>query len=312
MRRLLAILFLCAACREGAGSGHSSARPEEATSTIATASADPKASTLAASAPAPPMTFEQENDAWKAKRQVSLLKEDGWLTLVGLTWLREGSNEVKLPSNPPVTAHFELHGGKVTFRDPATNTLRQLRDDSDPQGAEVIQSGSFRYNVIRRNDRFAIRMKDSSSPSRTGFRGLDYFPADPKWRIEGRFERYDPPRTIAITNVLGMTSQEVAPGAIVFSVMGKSYRVEPILEKGETDLFLIFKDRTNGKETYGAARYLYARPPGPDGKVILDFNHAYNPPCAFTPYATCPLPPPQNRLPFRIEAGEKKYAGGHA
>ena len=109
-----------------------------------------------------------------------------------------------------------------------------------------------------------------------------------------------------------MTGDETSPGAIVFTVDGKEYSIDPILEQGESDYFIIFRDATAGKETYPAARYLYAAPPGPDGKIILDFNKAYNPPCAFTPYATCPLPPPQNKLPFRIEAGEKKYAGGHA
>ena len=108
-----------------------------------------------------------------------------------------------------------------------------------------------------------------------------------------------------------MVSDETSPGVLVFSLDGKEYRLEPILEQGEKDLFILIRDATSGQDTYGAARYLYAHPPGPDGKTIVDFNHAYNPPCAFTPYATCPLPPPQNRLPIRIEAGEKKYAGGH-
>src|SRR5438132_13423089 len=109
-----------------------------------------------------------------------------------------------------------------------------------------------------------------------------------------------------------MTSDEASPGALVFTLAGKTFRIDPILEQGEKDLFIIFKDATAGKETYPAARYVYASQPGANGKTVIDFNHAYNPPCAFTPYATCPLPPPQNRLPIRIEAGEKKYAGGHA
>ena len=145
----------------------------------------------------------------------------------------------------------------------------------------------------------------------TKFAGLDYFPFNPKWRVKAKFQPYQPPRKIPITNVLGMTSDEISPGLLVFNVDGHDYRLEPILEQGEKDYFIIFRDATSGKETYPAARYLYASPPGADGKTIVDFNKAYNPPCAFTPYATCPLPPPQNRLGVRIDAGEKKYAGGH-
>ncbi|MGZ7039414.1 MAG: DUF1684 domain-containing protein, partial [Thermoanaerobaculia bacterium] len=151
--------------------------------------------------------------------------------------------------------------------------------------------------------------KDSSSPARTKFKGLDYFPFNPKWRVEASFEPFNPPRKIPIVNVLGMSSEEISPGLLVFKVDGKEYRLQPILEQGEKDYFLIFRDDTSGKETYTAARYLYATPPGPDGKTIIDFNRAYNPPCAFTHYATCPLPPPQNRLHVRVDAGEKKYAG---
>jgi uncharacterized protein (DUF1684 family) len=188
----------------------------------------------------------------------------------------------------------------------------RLRDDTDEKdGPTVMKSGTLTFLVIRRGDRLGIRVKDSESEARRNFKGLDYFPADPKYRVEARFEPYNPPKKIPITNVLGMLSLETSPGALVFTIDGKELRLDPIYEQGTTDLFIIFKDATSGHETYGAARYLYASPPV-NGKTIVDFNHAYNPPCAFTPYATCPLPPPQNRLPIRIEAGEKKYAGGHA
>jgi len=215
--------------------------------------------------------------------------------------------------------HATLAGGKVTI-DPLPEmriegkpvaSPVELHNDLDPNGPTVVELGTLRFHVIKRNDRYALRVKDRASDARTHFAGLDYFPTDPRWRVEARWVPYNPPHKIPITNVLGMTSDEVAPGRLVFAVEGKEYSVEPILEQGEKDLFIIFRDATAGKETYGAARYLYATPPGADGKVIVDFNKAYNPPCAFTPYATCPLPPAQNKLPFRIEAGEKKYAGGH-
>lgn len=276
----------------------------------------------AAAGPAAPaaVPYDQQILQWRANRLARLTSDDSWLTLVGLLWLNEGKNEVALPARPPAKVRATLHGGKVTI-DPLpgmtidgklVSSPVELHDDADPKGPTVVALGTLRFHAIKRNDRYAFRVKDKTSDARTHFAGLDYFPVDPRWRVEARWVPYNPPRKIPITNVLGMTSDEVAPGRLEFAVDGKPYSIEPILEQGETDLFIIFRDATAGKETYPAARYLYASPAGPDGKVIVDFNKAYNPPCAFTPYATCPLPPAQNKLPFRIEAGEKKYAGGHA
>jgi uncharacterized protein (DUF1684 family) len=255
-------------------------------------------------------TFTADQQQWRETRRTRLTSDGSWLTLVGLEWLHAGSNQITLPAHPPVKRTFVLKDGQVTM-DGAV-----LRDDTDPQGPTVTTIGSLSFTVIKRSDkngsRYGIRMKDTQSAARKKFKGLTYFPADESYRVEAKFEPYNPPKKIAITNVLGMTSDEIAPGALVFNLKGKTYRIDPILEQGETDLFIIFKDATSGKETYGAARYLYASPPDKDGKTVIDFNRAYNPPCAFTPYATCPLPPPQNRLKVRIEAGEKKYAGGHS
>ena len=172
------------------------------------------------------------------------------------------------------------------------------------------------YEVIKRSDvsgdKFGIRVKDTASEARKNFKGLDYFPINPAFRVVAHFEPYKPAKKIAITNVLGMTSQETAPGALVFKLQGKVFRIDPIWDMSDPEprnLFIIFKDATSGKETYAAARYMYAHPPDASGNTIVDFNKSYNPPCVFTHFATCPLPPPQNRLPIRIEAGEKKYAG---
>jgi uncharacterized protein (DUF1684 family) len=151
-------------------------------------------------------------------------------------------------------------------------------------------------------------VKDHQNADRSSFAGLDYFPVNPKWILDAKYEAHVPHKMISIVNVLGMVEEMPSPGTLVFDVDGKTYRLAPVLEKGEKQWFIIFADATSGKETYGAGRYLYADPAGADGKVILDFNKSYNPPCAFTKFATCPLPPRQNRLPFRIEAGEKKYA----
>jgi uncharacterized protein (DUF1684 family) len=261
-------------------------------------------------------SYSAEIDKWRADRRAGLLSDNGWLTLVGLDWLHDGTNDVTLPAHPPVTVRLILNNAKVTLQANPSVAIAGptgLRDDTDPQGPTVIRIGTLNFQIIKRadkgGDRFGVRVKDSDSESRKNFKGLDYFATNPACRIEARFEPYQPPKKIAITNVLGMTSDETSPGALVFTLQGRDFRIDPILEQGEKDLFIIFKDATSGKETYAAARYLYAHPPDATGRTIVDFNQSYNPPCVFTPYATCPLPPSQNRLPIRIEAGEKKYAG---
>jgi uncharacterized protein (DUF1684 family) len=295
MKRTLAVLLLFAACRY-----------------------EPPAGTIDGS------SLQKDEEAWRAHRAERLKAPDGWLTLAGLYWLTDGSNDVSLPSKPPVAAQFVLQNGKVTLQPNPALTIEgkpvtaavSLSNDTEPKPT-VVRTGTLSFVAIRREDaahgpRFGIRVRDTDAEARKHFLGLDYFPVDSGSRVEARFEPYNPPKKIPITNVLGMTADEVSPGALVFTLQGKEFRIDPILEQGETDYFIIFKDATSGKETYGAARYLYAHPPDANGKTIVDFNKAYSPPCAFTPYATCPLPPPQNRLPIRIEAGEKKYAGGHA
>jgi uncharacterized protein (DUF1684 family) len=263
--------------------------------------------------------FEQDEMKWRAERRARLTSDSSWLTLVGLHWLQPGTNDVTIAGTPPLTVRFTLANRVVTVEPDPRLTIEgkpvtaptPLVDDTSDKGPTIVKAGTRSMQAIKRNDKFAIRAKDTQSEARRNFKGLDYFPPNESDRVEARFEPYNPPKKIPITNVLGMTSDETSPGALVFTLDGTEYRLDPILEQGEKDLFIIFKDATAGHETYGAARYLYASPPV-NGKTIVDFNHAYNPPCAFTPYATCPLPPPQNRLPIRIEAGEKKYAGGHA
>ena len=279
---------------------------------------------MSATLPSGP-AYTAELDAWKARRVASLRSDDGWLTVVGLFWLDEGPNTVGsahestvvLPAHdvPARVGTIRLAGAKLTF-DPAPGA--DVRAAGQPVPAGEIHSdaageptlltiGSVRFYVIERDHRFAVRVKDTRSDARRDFHGITYFPADPSWRIEARFEPYDPPRAIPIPNVLGHVDSESSPGAIVFTRDGKTLRLDAVLERGETDYFVIFGDRTNGTDTYGAGRFLYVAPPV-GGKTVIDFNKAYNPPCVFTPYATCPLPPPQNKLPIRVEAGEKQYA----
>jgi uncharacterized protein (DUF1684 family) len=272
----------------------------------------------------------QEIMKWRSDRAARLKAPEGWLSLIGLHWLVEGPNTFGSdPSGtivfkakvPPRLGTLNLSKGVTTLEPAAGAGLTidgkpvtapvVLIPDSDPKGPTVVQVGTVRFQVIRRNERFGLRVKDSESEPRANFRGIDYFPIDPKWRVEARFEPFNPPRHIAMPNVLGITTDEIAPGMLAFTVGGKEYRIEPILEEGTKDYFIVFKDATSGKDTYHAARFVYAPPADKSGRTFIDFNKAYNPPCAFTPYATCPLPPPENRLPFRVEAGEKKYAGGY-
>ncbi|MCU1310991.1 MAG: hypothetical protein JWO20_2116 [Candidatus Angelobacter sp.] len=268
-----------------------------------------------------PQSYSASILKWREERQSKLRADDGWLTVAGLFWLKEGentfgsekSNDIELPkSAPPKAGSFLLKQGKVILRlnpgiqmalngKPAQET--ELHPDSDK-----LQSGSLTIFVINRGDKVGIRLKDKNSAARKDFKGLSYYPIDPKLRVIADFIPYDPPKKIAIPTVLGTKVEEPSPGRAEFAIAGKKFSLEPVEEDADT-LFFIFKDPTAGPETYGAGRFLYTPKPR-DGKVILDFNKAENPPCAFTPYATCPLPPPQNRLDAPIRAGEKKY-GNH-
>lgn len=265
--------------------------------------------------------YAGEIEQWRAKRLANLTSESGWLSLIGLFWLKEGkntfgsdaANDIVLPKVPPHAGEFVLANGVVTFRtahaktftvDDAPISSIELKNDLDEKPT-IVRAGSLTLQIIKREDRLGVRVKDKDSPERANFRGLEYFPADPKWRIEARFEPYNPPRAIPILNVLNMESDEPSPGAVAFEVNGKTYRLDAITERGEKQFFMIFADDTRGKETYGAGRYLYIDPPDANNRIVIDFNKAYSPPCAFTNYATCPLPPQQNILPLRIDAGEK-------
>jgi uncharacterized protein (DUF1684 family) len=277
--------------------------------------------------PAPPdPQHVKEVEEWRAKRDARLRAEDGWLTLVGLAWLKEGPNgfgsapdsAVVLPASAaPHAGTLVVAGETVTLQpEPGAGVQVDGKDAttavlvSDKDGAEptVVHVGSVSFYVIVREGKLAVRVKDSASPVLKGFTGMEYFPIDPKWRVTARFEPYSPEKTIPVPNVFGRLEDSKSPGALVFEVDGKSYRLDPVWEEGTTDLFIIFGDQTNGHETYGAGRFLYAHPAGPDGTTVVDFNKSYNPPCVFTPYATCPLPPPQNKLAVRVLAGEKRYA----
>jgi uncharacterized protein (DUF1684 family) len=264
--------------------------------------------------------YQQEVDQWRAEHQRKLAADYGWLTVVGLDWLKEGENrvgsdpssEVPLPpgSAPQRVAILSLHAGKVTLHPapavpltlngkPATQTT--LREDAD-----ILAINRLKFYLIRRGDRFGIRLKDNDSAERKHFQGLSWYAVDPAWRIQAKFSAWPTPHSLVFHNTIGQEESEPSPGYVTFQKDGREFRLEPMLDDGE--LFFVIRDQTSGHTTYAASRFLYAQP-AKNGMVVLDFNKAENPPCAFTAYATCPLPPPQNRLPLAITAGEKKYAG---
>jgi uncharacterized protein (DUF1684 family) len=171
----------------------------------------------------------------------------------------------------------------------------------------VLASGTLRFFVIERAGNLGVRVRDLANPHRTGFRGLSYFPVSTDWVFDARFEPYQPAHRIKIINILGMEQEYESPGAVVFVKNGREWRLDGVLEQpGDRELFIMFADATSGQETYGGGRFLYVPLPS-TGHARLDFNKAYNPPCALNDFATCPLPPPQNRLKLRVEAGEKTY-----
>jgi hypothetical protein len=244
---------------------------------------------------------------WRADRAAALKADGGWLSLSGLFWLHEGSNpfgkdpsnEIALPDGPAHVGAFQFHNGKVTLAG------KDIKPDTDDPSVQV---GRAKLYAIKRGDKYGIRVKDPESDARLHFRGLDYFPVNETFRVTAQWVAE--PRDLPILNVLGQTQPQPSPGYAVFHIHGHEYRLRPYIEEpGAKQLFYVFKDQTAGKETYGAGRFFYTDFPH-DGKVVVDFNKAYNPPCVFTPYATCPLPPAENRLAVRIEAGEKRY-GDH-
>lgn len=256
------------------------------------------------------ISYEEEVRAWHERRVKNLLRDYGWLTLVALDWLEEGKKEIQnigtlTLKNGAVSLDIKP-GVKATLNDKPFSG-GGFRVESETSTPDTVKVGTRAFIVMKRGDRLAVRMWDTEARNRKEFAGIERFPVKREWRIEARWVPYDPPKQMKVATVIPGYEQEYpVPGVAVFAIGGKEYRLEPVLEAPDADYFFIFGDLTNRKETYGAGRYLYATREQ-DGKVILDFNKSYNPPCAFTEYATCPLPPPQNKLPIRIEAGEKRY-----
>lgn len=274
-----------------------------------------------------PAGYTQQIETWRAQRVERLKSPNGWLSLIGLHWLKDGRNTVgSAKDSDVVLAKGPAHLGAVVLKDGKATIELDAKADATIDGGKsksaellgdshekptTVAFGTASFYLIDRNGKKGLRVKDSEADTRKHFLGIDNYPVAPAWRIEAKWEPYQPPRTLDVPTVLGTVDKMPVPGKAVFERDGKKYELLPVLEeKDAKELFFIFADRTSGKETYGAGRFLYADMPK-DGKVVIDFNKAYNPPCAFTPHATCPLAPPENRLDLTIQAGEKKYRGGH-
>ncbi|WP_093284349.1 DUF1684 domain-containing protein [Pseudoxanthomonas sp. CF125] len=278
--------------------------------------------------PAPDPSFLADNAIWRNERKQDLLKPDGWTSLVGLHWLElkahyvgsSAGSGIRLAVGPPKLGMVEQRDGHIYLTpesgvaltldgEPMTGKGRvELKTDHDPAPSQIgFDDGKGLLSVIKRGQRFGLRIKYADAPTRLQFTGLDYWPADPGWRIVGKFVPHPPGKTMPIVDIIGTSTDAPNPGAVEFVREGKTYRIEAMGEPGN-QLFLVFADRTSGHGSYPAGRFIDT--PGPDaqGKVVLDFNRAYSPPCAFTTFATCPLPPPENRLDLAITAGEKTYA----
>jgi len=277
--------------------------------------------------------LQKDEATWRTEHAADLLKPDGWLSLVGLEWLQPGDNSVgsasdnkiRLTSGPTHLAVLHLEGESVTLNPPtggfpqdffvagAPAKSQQLRaEPNNDKVAPRMTSGTLNMYVIRRETRFALRIKDAKSPSIVGFHGLKWYPPDESYRVTAKWIPYSPHKTITLATLVGTNYDQPVPGAAEFMLNGKSFRLEPVLEDpAVAKLFFILRDTTSTTTTYGACRFLYTGFPTngleKPGELILDFNRLENPPCAYTPFSTCPLPPPGNRLPIPLPVGEQRY-----
>jgi uncharacterized protein (DUF1684 family) len=270
----------------------------------------------------PVSDYEQLILEWRNGRVARLTSEDGYLTQVGLEWLEEGENRLGLthedglpiPGGPVDWGRILLEGNRLMYFPPAGSGIRvdgelveQAQLTAKNQGEPTLVShGTLSFYVIFRQS-YALRIKDVNGPDRINFAGIESYDIQPDWRMNARFTRAQAGQTIEIANVLGQTGPEPVFGTIEFDRDGEHFRLIALGDEDSTSLWFLFADRTSGRETYGAGRFLYSDGMPLDGRVIVDFNKAYNPPCAFNDFSTCPLPPQENRLDLAVRAGEKKY-----
>jgi len=271
--------------------------------------------------------YLEEIKKWDERRIERLKAPDGWLNLVGRTWLKPGVNKFGSAKDNDVIIESDKvpdYMGEFIFKDSTVvmkvydgvkvllngNPVKEIvMIDDQKKDMTVFEYGTIRWTLIIRGDKYGIRFRDTESPLVKNFKGIERFPVNEDWKLTAQFEAYNPPKKIFVPNILGQIEEELSPGAVVFEKDGKKFRIDAI-DEGDK-LFLIIADKTSGEETYGGGRFMYVDKPDTSGNLILDFNKAYNPPCVFTKYATCPLPPEQNYLDLKITAGEKTYGEGH-
>ena len=278
--------------------------------------------------------WQNELADWRAQQAVDLQKPDGWLALVGLEWLQPGDNsfgsaqdnQIHLPVGaPPYLGILRLEGTTIILRPPPGGFPDGLLVDGKPAEPQALDTdadsdknnprltmGSRSMYVIHRGDRYGLRIRDSKSAALGRFHRLKWFPPNARYRVTARWIPYVPPKSTTLATLIGTSYSQQVPGAAEFTIAEKTYRLEPVLEDpAEAKLFFILRDKTSTSTTYGACRFLYTGLPDrgltQPGKLVLDFNRLENPPCAYTPYATCPLPPARNRLPIPLPVGEKRY-----
>jgi len=287
---------------------------------------------IASCSEAPPPVdpaYRAEIEAAWEEREARLTAADGWLTLTGLFWLEPGPNivgagkgaAVRLPDGPDLAGSLHLgDDGEVTLLPDTDAGLRVNNSPAAEQSlapdttgnADLVRSGRALFYIIKRGSRVGVRVKDPEASTRREFDGIDRFPLDPGLRITSSFEPYPEPREVAIPTVIGEPSMMLAPGLLHFEIGRERVSLEPYISSpDDRNLFLVFRDATSGDSTYGAGRFLSAEIDHESTDVVLDFNLATNPPCAFSPFATCPLPTIENTLFVPIEAGEKYSGAGH-
>ncbi len=263
-------------------------------------------------------------EEWHKNRITSLTQADSWLSLEGLFWLETGENRFGSAGDNDLIfpAAMPAHIGRFLFKDSLVTVeidprvtvhmgdkpVREASLRPDVSGTpDILKWGTYSWYVIKREDRYGIRLKNSASRVLKDFKGIKRFPVDLKWRVRARLVPHESRKALSVPNVLGQIVEEPSPGKLVFTLEGREFSLDPIAAEGDKEYFIIFGDNTNGESTYGAGRFLTAPLVNEQGVTWIDFNRAYNPPCVFTPYATCPLPPSQNKLDIAIAAGEKVW-----
>jgi uncharacterized protein (DUF1684 family) len=272
--------------------------------------------------------YIKQLEDWQKQRIERLKADNGWLNLVGRFWLKRGENSFGTSKDNDIvieSSKLPDHIGIFIFKD--STVIFKAKDgvevlyngspvkeivmiDDQEKDITVLQIGSIKFNLIIRDTLYGVRFRDLNSELVKNFKVIDRFPIKESWDIKAKYEAFNPPKEIVVPNILGQMNKEKSPGAIVFERDGKTYRIDAV-DEGDNNLFLIFADENSGEQTYGGGRFLYVKKPDSTGTIDLDFNKAYNPPCVFTKYATCPLPPEQNYLKLKIDAGEKMYKEGH-